>query len=227
MRPHIILPITLLIGLPSIGQSAAVLIPVTVNTSSISGTIGSIDLQFNPGPLVTQSASLMILSFASNGTLDGGPVPTGDVSGTLPSTLAFSNAAGFNDYFQEFTFSSRLSFTVALSGPAVFFPDGTSTSGSEFAFSMFSNAAGSIPTLTTDTIDGFAVTMDVGLDGTITTTNFSLQTTVGAQTIVPEPDSFVFLLIATPLIGLLRRNRFGARTEQGLKPLKNFQRKHR
>jgi hypothetical protein len=62
---------------------------VTVNTSSISGTAGSLDFQFNPGPLVTQAASLQILSFASNGSLAGSPSLTGDVTGgPMPATLA-------------------------------------------------------------------------------------------------------------------------------------------
>src|ERR1700679_2721383 len=73
---------------------------VTVDTSSISGTSGSIDFNFNPGPLVTQAASLQILGFASNGSLVScaanvqGFCPTGDVAGTLPSTLTFDNGTG-------------------------------------------------------------------------------------------------------------------------------------
>ena len=51
-----------------------------------------------------------------------------------------------------------------------------STSGSAFAFSMFSDAAGTIPALTTDAINGFAVTVDVNLDGTTTVANSSPET---------------------------------------------------
>jgi len=127
---------------------------------------------FNPGPLVTQSASLQILNFTSDGTLAGSPTLTGDVAGALPATLTFDNGTGLNDYFEGFTYGSTLSFQVSLYGPALSSPDGTSTSGSTFAFSMFSDAAGTIPALTTDTIDGFAFTVDVNLDGTTTVTNF-------------------------------------------------------
>ena len=42
---------------------------VSVDTSSISGTAGSLDFNFNPGPLVSQAASLQVLGFASDGTL--------------------------------------------------------------------------------------------------------------------------------------------------------------
>jgi len=159
---------------------------VTVNTSSVVGTAGSLDFNFNPGPLVTQAASLQILSFSSSGTLGGGPTLTGDVSGALPATLTFDNGTGFNDYFQGFTYGSTLSFKVSLYGPALSSPDGVSTSGSTFAFSMFSDAAGTIPVLTTDTTDGFAFTVNVNLDGTTTVTDFSSQTSTTAP---PPPTS--------------------------------------
>ena len=175
----------------SMASAAPITYDVTVDSSSISGTAGSLDFNFNPGPLVTQAASLQILDFTSDGTLAGSPTLTGDVAGALPATLTFDNGTGFNDYFEGFTFGSTLSFQVSLYGPALSSPDGTSTSGSTFAFSMFSDAAGTMPALTTDTTDGFAFTVDVNLDGTTTVTNFSAQTTVvpAATPAVPEPGT--------------------------------------
>lgn len=85
--------------------SADIIYDVTVNTSSISGAAGSLDFNFNPGPLVTQAASLQILDFTSNGTLAGNcPCSTGDVTGQLPASLTFDNGTGFNDYFDDFTY---------------------------------------------------------------------------------------------------------------------------
>jgi|SRR6516165_3764446 hypothetical protein len=174
---------------------------VSVNTSSIAGTNGSLDFNFNPGPLVTQAASLQILGFATgptDGTLAGGPTLTGDITGALPGTLTFDNGTGFNDYFEGFTYGKNLLFDVSLYGPALSSPNGTSTSGSTFAFSMFSNAAGTIPALTTD---GFAFKVDVNLDGTTTVTNFASQTTIG---VVPEPSTLALLGTAIVLLGTLR-----------------------
>src|SRR3984957_10899440 len=182
---------------------------VTVNTSSISGTTGSFDFNFNPGTLVTQAASLQILDFSSNGTLAGGPELTGDVSGALPGTLTFDNGSGFNDYFEDFTFGSTLSFDVSLYGPALSSPDGTATSGSTFAFSMFSDAAGTIPTLTSDTTDGFAFAVAVNLDGTTTVTDYSSGTGVVAASgpvgVVPEPGNLALIGLGLGAIGLVRR----------------------
>jgi hypothetical protein len=174
---------------------------ITVNTSSITGTAGSLDFNFNPGPFVTQAASLQVLNFMSDGMLAGSPSLTGDVTGALPGTLTFDNGTGFNDYFEGFTYGTTLSFDVFLYGPALSSPNGTATSGSTFAFSMFSDPAGTMPVLTTDTIDGFAVTVDVNLDGTTTLTNF---TPVSA---VPEPSSplLVGTVLLATLIGAMRR----------------------
>jgi hypothetical protein len=188
---------------------------VTVNTSSIAGTTGSLDFNFNPGPLVTQAASLQILNFSTNGSLAGSPSLTGDVSGTLPGTLTFDNGTGFNDYFQGFTYGSTVSFAVSLFGPALSSPDGVSTSGSTFAFSMFSDPAGTIPVLTNDTVDGFAFTVDVNLDGTTTVTNYSAQTQVSLpSTPVPEPSCLMMLSIGFLVLAGLSRKKieYGAST---------------
>jgi PEP-CTERM motif len=190
----------------SIASAAPVTYDVSVDTSSISATAGSLDFNFNPGPLVTQPASLQILDFTSDGMLAGSPTLTGDVAGALPATLTFDNGTGFNDYFEGFTFGATLSFQVSLYGPALSSPDGTSTSGSAFAFSMFSDAAGTIPALTTDTTDGFAFTTDVNLNGTTPVTNSSAQTTiVPVNPAVPEPGTLPLMAAA---IGLWLAFRF-------------------
>jgi len=198
MRIHLSLFIASLLWFASVASAGTITYEVTVNTSSIAGTAGSLDFNFNPGPLVTQAASLQILGFSSDGTLAGSPTLTGDISGALPLTLTFDNGTAFNDYFEGFTYGTSLVFDVYLYGPALSSPDGTSTSGSTFAFSMFSNAAGTIPVLTTDLADGFAFTVDVNLDGTTTVTNFSPETSITVSA-VPEPGAW--LLLGTALLG--------------------------
>jgi hypothetical protein len=173
-----------------------VLEAVSVDTSSLNGTSGSLDFNFNPGPLVSQSASLQILNFSSDGTLAGSPSVTGDVSGTLPGTLTFDNGTALNDYFEGFTFGNVLKFDVSLYGPALSSPDGTSTSGSSFGFSMFSDPLGATPAFTSDLVDGIALTVLVNLDGSSALTNFSSETSVEAATsAVPEPGGLAEMLL--------------------------------
>jgi hypothetical protein len=182
----------------SVASADVITYDVTVNSSSISGTMGSLDFQFNPGPLVSEPASLQILNFAPNGTLNPPPFPTGDVTGMLPGKLYFDNLTAFNDYFEPLTYGTMLSFDVTISSMA------GGTSGSAFAFSMFSDATGRIPTLTTDTTDGFAFTVGVNLDGSTTVTPFSSQTTVvPTLATVPEPDSLTLVGTAIAAMGAL------------------------
>jgi hypothetical protein len=179
---------------------------VTIDTSSITGTAGSLDFNFNPGPLVTQFAQLQILNFTSDGALAGAcPCTTGDVTGQLPSTLSFDNGTPFNDYFDDFTYGTTISFALSLYGPALDSPDGVSTSGSTFAFSMFSDAAGTMPVLTNDTTDGFAFTVDVNLDGSTTVTNYSAQTgVVGAgSSSVPEPGTLALSVTGLACLAMI------------------------
>jgi hypothetical protein len=182
----------------------------SVDTAFISGTNGSLDFQFNPGPLVTQAASLQILNFSSGGILAGAPVLTGDLTGgPLSAAVTFDNGTAFNDYFEGFTFGSTLSFEARFFGPAVDSPDGTSTSGSTFAFSMFSDAAGTVPALTSDSADGFAALINLNLDGTGDAANFSAQATVTPEapmSSVPEPGGLGLLAVALLGVACLRRS---------------------
>ena len=163
---------------------------VTVNTSSIHGTSGSLEFQFNPGAS-SQLADLQILNFTSNGTLVPPPVRTGDASGTLPGTLTFDNLTGFNDYFEDFTFGTTLSFLASFSGPALTSPTGTFPSDSKFVFSMFSDAAGTVPALTSNAL-GDALDISVlHTTGNTSVTNFSAFTT--APVFTPEPNSLLAL----------------------------------
>jgi len=208
MRKHSLFFVVLLLCAGSWASAGPITYGVTVDTSSIVGTAGSLDFNFNPGPLVTQAASLQILGFSGDGSPAGGPSLTGDVGGALPATVTFDNGGALNDYFEGFTYGSTLTFQVYLYGPALSSPDGTSTSGSTFAFSMFSDAAGTMPVLTNDTVDGFAFTVDVNLDGTTTVTNFSPQTSVSPVSAVPEPSSVALIASAMTMMGtLVRRKR--------------------
>ena len=204
MRIRKLLFAALLLCLTVSASAATVTYDVTINTSSVAGTAGSLDFNFSPGPYQTQASSLQILGFSSDGFLASSPELTGDVSGALPSTVTFDNGTGYNDYFEGFTYGSTLSFDVSLYGSALSSPNGVSTSGSTFAFSMYSDAAGTIPVLTSDTTDGFAFTVNVNLDGSTTATNYSDQTNVESpSSAVPEPNNLLLVATGLTILGVM------------------------
>ncbi len=129
----------------SVASASTITYNVTVDTSSISGTTGSFDINFNPGPSTTQSASLQVLNFTGDGSLVGAPELSGNVTDNGGS-LTFDNGAALNDFFTGFKFGNMMSFDLSFFGPAVSAPDGVSDSGSSLSFSMFSDAA--VPVLT-------------------------------------------------------------------------------
>lgn len=152
--------------------SAAVSYMVNIDTSSVNGTSGFIDFQFNPGNASSQAATIQVVNFdPDGGTLTGVPAVTGNVSGTLPGVLTFANSTALNEYFQGFTYGTRISFTVVLSGPAIDAPNGTATAGSTFSISLFD--AGQNPILTNQAaLSGAVAQIDINLNGTTTATAF-------------------------------------------------------
>jgi hypothetical protein len=179
-----------ILALAMVATATPVTYTVSVNTQALAGTTGSLDFNFNPGPLISQSATVQILN-VSGGAVAGSPFLSGDATGSLPGRLGLDNGTGFNDYFQQFTYGSTLTFHVYLSGPALSAPDGVSSSGSTFAFSMFSDEAGTVPALTTDVADGFAYVVNVNLDGSTTVTNYIVNSAAA-----PEPATWFLVGIA-------------------------------
>lgn len=194
------------------GASQAAIYQVTVNTSSLAGTAGNVDFQFNPGGGSTQPGLVTISSF-SGGTVVGTASTFGGVAGNLPATVTIDNSGGLNDYFQAFTFGNSFSFALQFSGPDVNAPNGTATSGSAFGLSLY-NAGGDTPLLTNNA-DGFIATANVNLDGTVTISTYpssgagSAPVATIVSTSTPEPTTLT--LFAAPLLAVgglaLRRRR--------------------
>jgi len=153
---------------------------VTVDTSSVNGTSGFLDFQFNPGNSSTQAATATISNF-TGGTF-GAPQPGGNVSGTLPATVTFVNSTALNELFQGFTYGSSFSFLLTLSGPAIDTPNGIATAGSTFGVGLYDS--GSNPILTNQgATTGFAGQVDINLNGTTTSTAWPSNGAGGASVV--------------------------------------------
>ena len=81
-----------------------------VNTSSLNGQSGYLELQLSPGP-VLGAANALVSNYSSDAALlVGAPVLTGDVSGALPASVTLTNSNGL--------YQARPYLTAATSGLA-------------------------------------------------------------------------------------------------------------
>ena len=160
-----------------------------VDTSSLNGQAGYLDLQFNPG-ISNALASAAITNFISDAAL-GAVITTGNVTGTLPSAVTINNTTGFNDYFQAVNFGNTANFALNLSGSA----------GSSFALSFWDSTQGN-PLLTNDQVNGIATLIDVNPNGPVVTNN-SNQVTVTATPI--PAAAYLFGSGLMGLVGIRRK----------------------
>ena len=190
------LALTALIALSAIPAVGAVGYFVTIDTSSVNGTSGFLDFQLNPGNGSSQSVTAQIVNFGGDGVVSGVPDIAGDVSGTLPSTVTFTNTAALNEYFQAFQYGTKISFLLVVSGPAIDSPNGMSNAGSTFGVGLYDS--NQLPILTDQgSVTGFVFQVDVNLNGTTTPTAFPTanegpSVATFSPTLSPE-DLFYFL----------------------------------
>jgi hypothetical protein len=206
-------PALLLAAAAGSARAGSVTYNVSVNTSSLDGSSGYIDSQFNPGGSGALPATAAVSGFVTDGSLQSAaPLNSisGSVSGMLPATLTFSNNTIFNDYFEGLSFGNTINFALTLSGPAV---GNSGAVGSSFAFSLY-DGTGSTPLLTTDP-NGSVLTINVNADGTTSVETFPqspsdntpVATATPVSTTVPEPSTRLVSVTALA-VGFAFRRRF-------------------
>jgi hypothetical protein len=162
----------------------------TVDTRSLIGTTGYLDLQFNPGNDFTGAASASVINYSPSVSLVGAALLSGSAFNSLPGTVTFSNidanlaSSAYNDYFQQVNFGDSLKFRLTLDGAA----------GSSFYLS-FLNQDQSAFVLTNDA-HGVAASVDLNADG-IAVNNNSDQVSA-----TPTPVPAAAWLLGSGLMGL-------------------------
>ena len=158
---------------------------MTIDTSSIAGEQGFIDIQFNPGNAPVLPATATVSNFTTDatllGSLNGTPAGfdgDGDPIGMLPGDLTIDNSSdsstdvpvyALNDNYQPVTFGTTISFDVAFSGEAVTSPN-SADNGSSFGVTLYASDFAT-PLLTTDP-NGTVETINLNADGSTTVENF-------------------------------------------------------
>jgi hypothetical protein len=153
---------TLLAG---VATAAPVAYLVTVDTSAVAGTNGFLSFQFSGGNQPFLPAQAQVVNFRTVGGVHReGRTTNGNVAGSLPNTVSFSNSTPMNEFFQPFRFGTKVSFILVLSGSAIDSPNSTSASGSTFGFGIYDRAEH--PILTNEA-SGRVGEIHINVDGTV------------------------------------------------------------
>jgi hypothetical protein len=173
---------------------------VSVDTTSLTGTTGALEFSFIPGNLTAPPASATISGFTTDGTLVPPPAVMGDETGTLPGPVVLKNDQTFNDYYEAFTYKSKMSFFVTLAASA------PSTIPIDTTFSFFLYDRNGNPISNSNSPSGEAFDLNInGLTGAATLVPYYPPPTMTVLQGVPEPSSVLLLgLGATAVAGLGR-----------------------
>jgi len=183
----------LLVSLPS--PAWALAFNFTVDTTSLAGTTATLAFDFIDGDSANNTAH--VSNFLTDGSFGSNPASfQGDVSGSLNSTVTFSDTSFFNELLQPIilgnTFQFQLDITNAFAG------------GTPDSFSFFILDSSDFPLATTDPIIGsnalFALDLTAMGSGNLsvfvsasTQPNPPTWSIVPGQT-VPEPSCLGLLL---------------------------------
>jgi spore coat protein U-like protein len=185
--------------------SAIPIFTITVNTSSIAGTVGDIDFNFG-GAFNSPDVTALISMWSSNGTLSGVPATSGSTSGVLPANVTMKVIGGSgSDYFHDFTFGTFLTFNLALTYDSAI--PGTFTTDDTWGLALYDSMV--MPLLANGSLGDFIFSVDMHPNGTYTLHDASTsgQLTVSS---VPEPSTltlFGFGLLAAAIPIYRRRIR--------------------
>ena len=162
---------------------------IDIDTTSLAGIAGYLDLQLNPGTSDAQPVQAQISHFSTDAVLGVG-LADGAVSGSLSSVLVLDNSDALNAWLQGLVFGSHVAFTLDI-GAAL-----ATGSGSSFAtllwdadFNPLLAAAGEEAALRIDLMPAVAPSW---------VASSSVQVSA-----VPEPTIAASLLAGLGLIGFV------------------------
>lgn len=195
--------ISLLMLQPFVPAQAASTYHVSVDSSSLFGNSGFLDLQFNPGDVSAPAATALLSDFAGDATLAPGATVDGSVSGTLPAPLLFGNGAPFDAVLQPVTFGNGFAFTISFDGAYQTTPTG---SGTRFSLALLDPNYS--PLATVDPA-GTVLQFELVPGGEVDPVTFDADThgarSIVALNAVPVPAALPLLASGLAVLGLIRR----------------------
>ena len=179
--------------------SADSLFMISIDTRPLAGVNAQLAVDFIDGDGASNTVTLS--GFSTDGTL--GPATTiGDVSGSLPGTVTFTDASFFNELLQDILLGDSIAFILTLTqnftGPT---PDALS-------LFLFDPTTG-LPLFTTTDPTGANALFAVDIDGTgfgnPQTFASTGQPDATLTATVPAPTTLVLLGTGLAVLGIRRR----------------------
>jgi PEP-CTERM motif len=177
---------------------------IQIDTSTLLGTTGYLDFQFNPGSVPAPDATATV--FNVNGVTFADPVSAppaldGDATGSLPGTLNLGNSTSLNAYLAPVTFGALFQFTLNLDGAI-------GNSGSNTAFSLAALDGGFTPRLLADLAGYALLTLDRDPGNGQVAIAVNAANPAGViVTTVPEPSALALLIAGMGMLTLLTLHR--------------------
>ena len=180
----------------------------TIDTASLSGTGATLTVDFISGG-GTQTNSVSILDFATDGTLVPGGVNSGSVTGTLPGTVTLTNASFFNELQQGVTLGNTISFQVDATTNA---PTGSSLPDTLSVFLLDPTASYSLTNTNDPTGSDSLLTLQIvgtsggsvaSYGGSLPSIPVSIMAVTSSPTKAPEIGASDALGALTLLLGIL------------------------
>jgi hypothetical protein len=187
----------------ALGTSAAqaAMYQVSVDTSSLAGSNGYLDLQLNPADVSAPTATAAISNLQGSLTLLAAADVAGGAGGALPGVVSLNNSSAFNDYFQSVQFGNVFSVILDINGDFLTQP---SLLGTSFALSLYA-ADGINPLLSTDASG--ALVIFALANQAITFQTFADTNGTHAAQVAPVPLPAGVWLLLSGLLGIARLTR--------------------
>lgn len=184
----------------TLSAHASVVYNVKINTSSLAGTQGSLDLGLIG--LADSPLAQVTLSGLTGGSALGGDQLDGD-SAVTPGGWRLGNTTGFNAVLAAWQFGQELAFQLTFAGD---WENATSGSGTTLAFKLWNDTISN--TLLSDDAAGDLFRIDLWPQGGRTVSIFGMDgssfVTIQQVAAVPEPASLILLLTGLIALALLR-----------------------
>jgi hypothetical protein len=192
------------------GNVCATPIQVTVDTSSLAGTVANLAFDLIDGGPPPNSVT--VFDFASDGTLGTTIVLTGDVTGALPGLVTIGDTTGFNEYLQDIALGTFLTFRFDTTGnPADI---GAGSSADAFSFFLLDPQTGLSLVPTSDpTGAGSLLLYSIGELEPLQVFSESVQA-IEVPSSAPEPGGLALVVAGLLGLGLTRaanNNNFAGR----------------